>query len=376
LRSLFLPMFPGDDVWRYLWEGHIQNLGFSPYHLAPTADVLVQHQTVWWSMINHPDTSAIYPPITQFGFRALAAIVPAVLLFKLAFVAADLMICGMLAHRFGHQKTLIYAWNPLILYSFAGGAHYDPWFLLPLVAAWLVFDRESATQVSDIPESQPQRRYLRVALLLGISIAVKWISLPILGFVAWRSLRQVGWRVAVLVSATGIVPMIVSALPFCWGGTCPLVPVQSDFVTQGRSAEFIPHFVTQILPASRWENWLYAFPLALIVLWLLFRSQTFRSFSEWYFMLLLLLSPVVHAWYFCWIVPFTVASGNWTGRLVSLSAFTYFGLQYRLSIGDTSWALTDLERAILWVPFLIGILQFAIRSSGNRQPELKHSLSQ
>ena len=137
-RLVMLAMYPGDDIWRYLWEGHIQNLGFNPYLLPPNADVLAPFRFDWWIEINHPELAAVYPPIAQLWFRLLAAIAPSVLLFKSTFVAADLGICWLLSRRFGHLATLSYAWNPLVIYSFAGGGHYDSLFLLPLVAAWLL----------------------------------------------------------------------------------------------------------------------------------------------------------------------------------------------------------------------------------------------
>jgi len=37
---------PGDDIWRYLWEGHIQTLGFNPFELAPTPAALVPLRTL------------------------------------------------------------------------------------------------------------------------------------------------------------------------------------------------------------------------------------------------------------------------------------------------------------------------------------------
>jgi len=94
-RLILLPMHPGDDIWRYLWEGYIQTLGFSPFHLPPLAPELAPYRTEWWSLINHPTVSAIYPPITQLGFRGLAAIAPSVLIFKLGFVGADVGVCWL-----------------------------------------------------------------------------------------------------------------------------------------------------------------------------------------------------------------------------------------------------------------------------------------
>src|SRR3977135_782038 len=35
LRLVALPLAPGDDFWRYQWEGKIQRAGFHPYANAP-----------------------------------------------------------------------------------------------------------------------------------------------------------------------------------------------------------------------------------------------------------------------------------------------------------------------------------------------------
>ena len=110
-------------------------------------------------------TSAIYPPLAELGFRLLADLSQSVLLFKLAFIAADLAVCFLLRARFGARRSVLYAWNPLILYSFAGGAHYDSWFGLCLVAAWLFWENGA---------------FHRAAATLGMAVALKWISLPIL----------------------------------------------------------------------------------------------------------------------------------------------------------------------------------------------------
>ncbi|NEO83893.1 MAG: glycosyltransferase family 2 protein [Spirulina sp. SIO3F2] len=356
-RILLLPMYPGDDVWRYLWEGYIQTFGFSPYHFAPTAPELEALRTDWWPLINHPSVSAIYPPITQTGFHALASITPSVWLFKLAFIAADLLICWLLCRRYGRTRTLLYAWNPLILYSFAGGAHYDAWFLLPLVAAWLVWDGLTA----DRPLT-PKRCYWAAALL-GVSIAIKWMSVPILAFLVWRSLRQFGFKFAVGVGLIGFLPMLMSAAPFCRPTSCPLIPTSSTFVRFGRSAELVPYWVAQMVPESNWHNWLYLFPLALIVLWLLFRAKTLGQFSQWYLIGLLVVSPIIHAWYFTWAIPFAVASRNLGIRLVSLSAFVYFILQQQMAVGNWNWYLNSWERSLLWGPMLAGLVISATQAS-------------
>lgn len=341
-RFILLPMHPGNDIWRYLWEGRLQNLGISPFSLAPAAPELVPFRTDWWSLINHADVSAIYPPVTQLGFRGLAAIATSTLLFKIAFVAADLGVCWLLQRRFGPLQTLIYAWNPLVIYSFAGGGHYDSWFILALVGAWLYVD------------TQPQRaRSVVTGLgLLGVSIAIKWISLPIVVFVGWYFIRKQEWTWAGLSVLLPLMPMLLSALPFCSLSSCPLIPTGSSFVTKGRSAEFLP--IGSLLTNPDWHNAVLLIPLAIALLFLTWRSTQVGPFTEGYLGTLLLLSPVVHAWYFTWLIPFAVASNNWGTRLVSLSAFVYFALPHRESLGVAAWVLTASERFWLWIPFVLG----------------------
>jgi len=343
-RLLLLPMEPNSDIFRYLWEGLIQNAGFSPYHLPPSAEILEPLRTEWWTRINHADVSAIYPPIAQLGFRLLAWISPSVLLFKLAFVAADLAVCWVLCDRFQPHRAVFYAWNPLILYSFAGTGHYDSWFLLPLVLGW--FAAESLR-----PTAQA---FSRSALGIGISAGMKWISLPLLGFLAAFSLRKGRWQLALGVSLVGILPFVLGALPYCDSVACPLVPVSSGFVSSDRSAELVPYLLAQVAPQLAAHNLVYALLLGSVLLGLMARAKTFVGYAESYFFALLVLSPVIHIWYFTWLIPFAVATQNLGTRLVSFSAFVYLALLYRQSLGDFGWVLTPLERSLLWLPLVLG----------------------
>jgi len=349
-RLILLPMTPGDDVWRYLWEGHIQNLGFSPYHFAPDAAELIPHRLVWWPLINHSDVSAIYPPITQLGFRGLAAIAPNLYLFKIAFVLTDLVVSWLLSHRFGTLKATLYAWNPMVIYSFAGGAHYDSWFILPLVAAWFLIDAAEASEADRI-DTSPVHPW-GGALLIGVSAAVKWISLPLLGWLVWRSRQRWHGISEIGLGIVGLLPLLLSALPYCRLESCPLIPTDSTFVAYGRSAEFIPHWLAQVWPASQQANWIYGIPLLLWVGWLIIRAPTFQQCAEGYWFGLLLLTPIVHFWYFTWLVPFSIPTQNWGVRLISLSGFIYFVLPSRLP----DWRLTSTERLWLWLPFILGWL--------------------
>ena len=352
-RLILLAMYPGDDIWRYIWEGYIQNQGFSPYDFAPNALELIPYRFQWWSQINHQGVSAIYPPLTQLGFRGLAAISPSVILFKSGFAIADLLICWLLTKKFSYLDTTLYAWNPLVIYSFAGGGHYDSWFILPLVAAWILLGNEK--KLAFVP-------LLISGLLVGISIALKWISIPILGFLCWSSSRKINLKTTIIVATCGVLPLCITALSFCSPDSCHLIPTGSTFVSHGRSAEFLPHLLAQFWHSPVKSNSIFALPLGLTAIFLFWKASNFQQFALGFFASLLIISPIIHGWYFTWIIPFAVGTKNWGVRLVSLSAFVYFVLPYRQALGDRHWHLTDTETWLLWLPFIFGYVWSLWRS--------------
>ena len=72
LRLAMLPVLPGDDVWRYRWEGAIQLHGYNPYTLAPDSPALAGLRDVEWGRISHQNEAAIYPPLAEMVFRWIA----------------------------------------------------------------------------------------------------------------------------------------------------------------------------------------------------------------------------------------------------------------------------------------------------------------
>ncbi len=156
LRLLLLPAEPGDDFWRYRWEGMVQLHGVNPYVRAPASPVLIPLRDADWARVNHRDYPAIYPPAAELVFVLLAAARVPPLGMKLLFTLADLGVIVMLRRLLLNQKkspssarldraAAWYAWNPLVAYSFAGGGHYDSLMLVTLVAAVWTLDRAAAT---------------------------------------------------------------------------------------------------------------------------------------------------------------------------------------------------------------------------------------
>jgi len=71
-RAAFIFFPPNTDVYRYIWEGAIQNHGFNPYLFAPAdpavADLAHGELADIWQRINNKSLSAIYPPAAMLFF--------------------------------------------------------------------------------------------------------------------------------------------------------------------------------------------------------------------------------------------------------------------------------------------------------------------
>jgi hypothetical protein len=186
LRLVALPLIPGDDFWRYQWEGKIQQAGFNPYVNAPDDPQLeaVRVEFPNWHKINHRDFRAIYPPGAELLFAGLSRVSDSPLLYKLLFVAADIATIALLLRLLGgasrYANVAWYAWDPLVVYSFAGSAHFDSLMILPMVAGILLLTRFES-------ETESRRKWwlaVAASAAFGIAISVKLVPAFLLHSVA------------------------------------------------------------------------------------------------------------------------------------------------------------------------------------------------
>lgn len=150
-RLLFLLGFPPNtDIYRYIWEGAVQNHGVNPYAVAPL-DVRLDPQALdpleaVRERVNHPWIAAVYPPLALLVFRGLAAFSLSTLLFKLAFFLFDLGLLALLAAGIRRRgldpsRLLLYAANPLAIVFGSGEGHCDVIQSFFLFLGWLLVDR-------------------------------------------------------------------------------------------------------------------------------------------------------------------------------------------------------------------------------------------
>jgi hypothetical protein len=147
-RTLLLITTPSlsDDVFRYIWDGHLVNQGVNPYAFpvnAPQLDPLI---TPLRNLVNHSWMASPYLPTAQLLFSFVDRIAPQqVKAFQITAVLLDLSIGWLVLNTLRRlllpaKFVLIYLWNPLVIIEFAQGAHVVDALMVFLVmlSVWLL----------------------------------------------------------------------------------------------------------------------------------------------------------------------------------------------------------------------------------------------
>jgi alpha-1,6-mannosyltransferase len=134
MRAVLIPapMLLSSDIYRYVWDGRVQAAGINPYRYIPADPALMGlRDTAIYPNINRATYArTIYPPMAQVFFAAIGRISQSVIAMKLAMFACEVIAVLCMLRLLGlaklpSERVLIYAWNPLVLWSFALDGHVD-----------------------------------------------------------------------------------------------------------------------------------------------------------------------------------------------------------------------------------------------------------
>jgi alpha-1,6-mannosyltransferase len=364
LRLLALPLEPGDDFWRYQWEGKIQQAGFNPYVNAPDDPALepLRDEFPAWHKINHRHFRTIYPPGAELVFLVLSHVSDSPLLYKLLFAAADLATAGILLLLIPRERRFAdavwYAWNPLVVYCFAGGAHFDSLMLLPMVAGVLLLVRHE--QAADT-----RRQWLlaiAAAVLFGIAISIKLIPILLLPLAVF-ALRQRAVTLALSLA-------IPAALSLLYG--YPRVPIWQpldDFAYVTRVNDLFWWIIEEtVWPNPRQKNYQYnVVVVSAVVLVSLLFWRNWKRGTVWVLGIALILSPVLHPWYCTWILPFAAWRGVRPWQVLSVTLFAYF-LFWNERLFLLPWRSELWLRGIIMLPPIVAtVFVLMSRTTDERQ---------
>ncbi len=347
IRLALLPLTPelSDDIYRYLWDGHVQASGLSPYKFPPNDPALVAIRTPWHSLINHPEVSTIYPPVSQFAFLLTAWFGGAVLSAKALWIAFDLATGAMLVSIARKTKRspipvlIWYLWCPLLIVEVSWSGHFEPLGLFFMTALLLV---ETST-------SSYTRKGIRLGALLGLSALTKFA--PAAAFPAL--VRRYGWRAG----AAFCVACFVLYAPYALVGLDPLTKGLRTYSEHWTANEGAFLLFSGTLRDPQLARMAAASVVVAVAGYTWFRRMGLEAALFWTLGAGILLSPTVHPWYVLWVLPFAALRSNPAFLSLTVTAFFgYWGLaEFQIS-GD--WPLPLWVRLCFWVPVwgLLGLL--------------------
>ena len=323
LMVLIPDAYNSTDVFRYVWDGRVQAAGINPYAYVPNDPHLegLRDETIW-PKINRADYApTIYPPASQIIFLLISRLSETVLAFKAAFMLFDAATIAILLRllrleNLPRERILLYAWCPLPIWEFTGGAHVDAAMTTFVVAAlW----------------ARRQQKDGLAGIALGLAVLVKF--LPIVLFPAfWRRWQ---WKLPLALGLT----IVVGYLPYLGAGE-KVFGFLSGYVSEEGIREgsgFMLLRIARGITALPVPSIAYIAVVALVLaslallIWrrakpspLMFYGQAAMLATT----VLIALSPG-YPWYLAWLVPFFCLVPNATLLWLASSSFILYWLAAR-----------------------------------------------
>jgi alpha-1,6-mannosyltransferase len=342
LSLVFAPPYLSTDIYRYVWDGRVQGAGINPYRYVPDSDELADlRDSVIYPNINRADYAlTVYPPVAEailFGVTRVSESFTWMKFVMVLFeaVAVWMLIKLLVLFELPTDRVLIYAWNPLVFWEFAGSGHLDAIAIAFLaMALW----------------ARKRNRPGLVGVTLALSTLVKFY--PAVIFPALY--RRWDWKMPAAFAGTAI----LAYLPYLGAGKNVLGFLPEYLGEEGiKTGERF--YLLNVLRAatedyfdldtSRYVPLLLA-ALAILGTYVLFRKTTSEfSYLQGATALGIGFSTVLsphYPWYFTWVLPMLCFVPFWPMLVLSVCSF----LLYETSFGETPEMLLRLN-TLLYVPF-------------------------
>jgi hypothetical protein len=360
--ALLEPPLLSTDIHRYVWEGRVQAHLENPYRLPPDAKELAPLRDATWEKVEHKEIPAIYGPIAEASFLALRA----PLAMKAFFALADLAVLGLVARALARRGlpaplAIFYGWHPLAVIEVAGQGHMDALGVALLLLALDLAER---------------KRPALAGAALGLGAAVKYLPLIILpAFV-----RRAGARSSLL----AITVFAACFLPYGLPRGLEKYATEWRFnatgillVEEALDRTHVERRAALVLaggdgrkavdtPFDKAPQRIAAALLVALVALALSRAELEKA-ALGSIAAVLALSPVVHPWYFLWVLPFAVTRRSLALIELALAAPVSYSVLLAYDGSRESWHEEAWPRLLLLVPFL-GLLVWENAPYGKRVP--------
>lgn len=313
-----------DDYHRYLWEGFVTEQGYSPFRHSPESLYpILDHPSE--GKVNHPQYTAVYPPLSQYLFRLSTFFGPNFLAWK-----GILFGCFILAALYFRQRNfLLLSLTPIILVEGAWNAHLD---VLGLIAGF------------GFATALKRKRAGEAGIWTAVAVSLK--ILPALWALPALFLFQGKAKYQYL--SAGLLLGLVLWIPYLRD----LDVLFQSFGTYSQSWYFNNPFFHILNAGLGQKPTRLLLSLTFLVLtFFIMRASTSASQKVcrlW--IALICISPTVYPWYLVWMLPFTALEKRSFFHLAycaSLLSYTVLGGYQLHGLWRESPIITALEWSIL-----------------------------
>ncbi len=332
---LLKPPTLSTDVYRYVWDGRIQRLGYDPYIVVPSNSDLRHLHTAETLLMNHPGVPTPYPAAAELFFRAVMTVGDSARALKSAIFLCDaalvaVLLCWLVSSNRNPWWLLAYAWNPVVALEGAGNGHVDLLGALCLVLTAASIARGKRTVA---------------AVAFALAVGVKFVP-AILVPLFWRRIRL---RDAAL--CVGILAALY--IPFLGQGRLPLGSL-GNYLTYWRSNAPVYSALERVFTSAGLVGVPVGFGFA-VALWARWHLPLDSPEAwAWPVATTLLFAPTFYPWYLLWVTPFLFTSGTlplavWTVSSLSiywsLPVWATTVVEFGPVLGVAGWMLAQSARA-------------------------------
>jgi alpha-1,6-mannosyltransferase len=320
IEFLRVPAGADEDIYRYVWDGRLQRLGYNPYLVIPSDPAVKGLHTAETRNLNNPDLPSPYPPGAQLFFRAVTAIHESTFALKVAFVICDLAIVLVLLDalrrsRQGAHLVLAYAWNPLLAIEVAGSGHIDIVGALFLLVSVVALER---------------RWRATAAVALGLAVAVKFLPIVLLPLY-WK-------RVRIRDIALAAAVFVFMYVPFLHHARIPIGSL-ATYVQSWRFNGPVFAALDHVAPPQLLAGLAVLVGLATASWLRSAAAQGSANVFAWPMAATLLCAPAVFPWYLLWLLPFLTSASTLLIILWTVSIIPTYVMWHLRTVGRPWGAL-------------------------------------
>lgn len=377
-RLIVFPMLPwlSDDVFGYLWYGHVTIQGMNPFIAPAESPIFEALRNGSYELMAYKQFPAIYPPLAEvfmaagvglgelfsdtwyaalFGWKTILFLMEALMFLLITKVK----ISQTQTHK---QGIMLFVVCPLPVIEIMGQAHNDGLLLPFLIALYGL-----ASRTLTLPSLH---RAFGIGLIIGAMAAIK--IYPIVLIIPFLFHHSLSWKHKFSLCLSAACILLAVSLPFFWNNDA-LLQFADVLQFYNRTSFNSPPllFIRQVLASMNVHEWWNSAPnvltavrafsvIILAVFWYFYSKHhqkkdiTQQCFSMSLAMLLcfLMLSPKVHTWYFVPVLGLNIITRFQsigliiTAQMASYSLYLWQPPTEQFAIEWAAWACLFFAIAI------------------------------